>query len=481
MSLNPLPHWALTNLNPAFYDTESGNAIEQTARVYAKMNELVAECNNFIDKINTEIEKFEKSVDKNFELFATELRQEFQDFIDIIDLKIKSQDTVIDNAVDYMKTNLTETVNLLIEKMFDEGRIDAKALKDYVTPQMYGAMGDGVHDDTEAFQAAFENSKIVFVPKGYYKISSAITIPVGGALVGLSSEATTIHSVSNECVIMSTGSKISNIYLTGLSDITETEAFLLKVTGSNCIISNMRFGHGYNHVAFNGSAHSVSNVYSINANNGGIHFFNVNDVYLSNVFVLGCKGKAIALYHRCEAINVVNLTALNCELAFYIATNTRFCKFTNCFFDSANTRNDIMNATDIIFNNCWFSSRTAIGGSQHFISECKNIVFNGCDFVNNGDTALFIGNNNSHIKVLNCTFDSNNGNCIYITGTPFALSIIGNTFSKNYDSTVSMTDIRISDTCNMTKTIIALNIFSDSNDIIGGASSEYENINNVTM
>lgn len=50
----------------------------------------------------------------------------------------------------------------------------------YVTPQMYGAKGDGSTDDTAALQSAFDdvaaNGKYLFIPKGRYKVTSPITI-----------------------------------------------------------------------------------------------------------------------------------------------------------------------------------------------------------------------------------------------------------------------------------------------------------------
>lgn len=50
---------------------------------------------------------------------------------------------------------------------------------DYVTPQMYGAAGDGKTDDTAAFQAAVDSGNDVFVPterKQIYRITGTIRI-----------------------------------------------------------------------------------------------------------------------------------------------------------------------------------------------------------------------------------------------------------------------------------------------------------------
>ena len=59
-------------------------------------------------------------------------------------------------------------------------RAKVEKLSNYVTPQMFGAVGDGTTDDTAAMQAAFDdvaiNGKYLFIPKGRYKVTSPITV-----------------------------------------------------------------------------------------------------------------------------------------------------------------------------------------------------------------------------------------------------------------------------------------------------------------
>lgn len=106
-----LPHWKITDFNPAFYDTESLTAIEQTARVYGAMQTMIDEFNNFVDSVNHSIEEFENGMTTDFEEFTVGLRQEFQDFIDVVELRVSDAET-------FMKTNINkvtaDTINTAI-------------------------------------------------------------------------------------------------------------------------------------------------------------------------------------------------------------------------------------------------------------------------------------------------------------------------------------------------------------------------------
>lgn len=44
----------------------------------------------------------------------------------------------------------------------------------FVTPQMYGALGNGINDDTNAFKASFNSGKQVIVPVGNYRLSETL-------------------------------------------------------------------------------------------------------------------------------------------------------------------------------------------------------------------------------------------------------------------------------------------------------------------
>lgn len=122
--IDALPNWCITDLNPAFYDTESRTAIEQTARLYAKMQELICNYNDYVTKLNNYIKDFEDGLINDFEEFKNNVNNIVIEFENLVNEKIQEQDGKIDDAIQYMKDNLTETANLLLNQMIDEGKLN---------------------------------------------------------------------------------------------------------------------------------------------------------------------------------------------------------------------------------------------------------------------------------------------------------------------------------------------------------------------
>ena len=84
-----LPKLNLQNTIPSFYDTESVTVLELTSKLYGAMNELIKDYNNFVEETNNKITEFTEGTNENLETFETAMRQEFQDFIDVVNLKIE--------------------------------------------------------------------------------------------------------------------------------------------------------------------------------------------------------------------------------------------------------------------------------------------------------------------------------------------------------------------------------------------------------
>lgn len=124
MRIDLLPVWTLTNLQPAFYDSESGTALQQEARVYAKMQELIKDYNSFITKINIYIKDFESGIIKTFDEFRNCIIKTMNEYIASCDMRINNQDIKIAEAIDYMKDNIVETATNVIYQAIENGDLN---------------------------------------------------------------------------------------------------------------------------------------------------------------------------------------------------------------------------------------------------------------------------------------------------------------------------------------------------------------------
>lgn len=110
MAIRKLPKWCITDKFPTFYDTESATAIEQTAKLYGAVNEIIEDYNKFVDDTNKVIEDFEAGIIKDVDEFKVAMSQQFQDFIDVVELKIANQDKNIEDTLNQMKNEFMDYV-----------------------------------------------------------------------------------------------------------------------------------------------------------------------------------------------------------------------------------------------------------------------------------------------------------------------------------------------------------------------------------
>lgn len=78
-----LPPWIETGIQPAFYDKESGTVLQQTARMYAKVNEVVQSVNNQNETIDDYINQFNELHDYVYDYFDNlDVQEEINNKID---------------------------------------------------------------------------------------------------------------------------------------------------------------------------------------------------------------------------------------------------------------------------------------------------------------------------------------------------------------------------------------------------------------
>lgn len=103
-----LPRWALVNPPSALYDLESVTPLQQTARVYGAMQEMIREYNNFADQINKEITEFVESGEA-----------EVSNFKESVEERICCKFREMDAAFSKFRLEMKQYTDITLEKAFD--------------------------------------------------------------------------------------------------------------------------------------------------------------------------------------------------------------------------------------------------------------------------------------------------------------------------------------------------------------------------
>lgn len=209
---------------------------------------------------------------------------------------------------DHPEATTTVQDGSLTEAKFSEA-LKLETIKDYITPQMFGAAGDGVADDTNAINAALQyayNNKINLIfPSGKYMISS--TLNVIGA-----------DEIYNSSVVISGVERGSvEIYATAPMD----QMLLVSSTGNYCVkvhISNLR-------------------LYGDEKADIGIKFNkSTSECVLENINILRCNNYGLHTDKNFYLNNLNRISAYNCAMGIYIAggvntsLNLNDCYVCNC-------------------------------------------------------------------------------------------------------------------------------------------------------
>lgn len=103
-----LPPWVETGVQPAFYDKESGTVLQQTARMYEKVNEVVQSVNNQNTTIDDYIGKFNELHDYVYDYFDNlDVQEEINNKLDqmFTDGQLAP---LVDNYLSYIDSEMTE-------------------------------------------------------------------------------------------------------------------------------------------------------------------------------------------------------------------------------------------------------------------------------------------------------------------------------------------------------------------------------------
>ena len=99
-------------------------------------------------------------------------------------------------------TTTVQDSSLGVEKFTEDAK--KQTVKDYVTPQMFGAVGDGVHDDSHAIQTAIDQTEKgnVLLPAGTYKTTFPIICKPGVSIIGCGASESIVEAYNCDCFVV---------------------------------------------------------------------------------------------------------------------------------------------------------------------------------------------------------------------------------------------------------------------------------------
>ena len=325
----------------------------------------------------------------------------------------------------YNPTNVTNANNLEVTATGSTTpRTLANRFADVVNVKDFGAVGNGVTDDTSAIQAAINSATpfhAVFFPLGTYIISSTINMPTTSNISGLNifgvGQGSVIKPTSQTAVsfeLNGTIASFANLHFDGTnSNAAVALEFLGGLNNNNITINNCYFNNFGNAILLKTSGYKINNCFFVDCINSINLADNAQNGYIEGNYVIG--GNTAVYFGRetgeAEGVRVFNNT--------FLCTNS--------------------GANQIVVN----------AGLE--ISIFNNII----DQTGTGGRAIYIsgssGSSISHIKIRDnwlCGGTTSSGQCVQVaqgSGTNTNnIWIDGNTFTSIDPATYALTINQVS-------------------------------------
>ena len=296
---------------------------------------------------------------------------------------------------------LGKEVTKELKKMYDDGSLSSlindKLVNNSneVSVANFGAIGDGITDDTNSFLNAINycltNKKILLIPSGVFLVNLELTNCNGLYIKGTGYNDTVLKSISDKPTLKIFGETLSSrviwVKLENFRiDGDKKSTCLELVNCQNFTLTDVRLQNGKQ----------------------GINCIDVWDTDIYSMNIVNCSDElnnryALTLTNGddcCNAIKFFGLRIEHCGL-FINSLKTRHTYFTNCKFEQAKENNNynpfiFQDTREISFVNCMF-----VASKETFTDE---------SYINGGSNLHFIkattteAKNSSFLKFTNCNF-----------------------------------------------------------------------------
>lgn len=378
-----------------------------------------------------------------------------------------------------------------LKAMIDANTTDINHLKLYVTPEMYGAVGDGITDDTNAFLDAIASGYSVLISKTY-RIGTITTF--------------------RDCRLI--GIKNNKIII----DVPDTtKQFPFKISGSG-LIENVNFEMSRNHATTDGVNSLIGVIDASNVIFDRCSFTSINlktssplDIYSNsnNILVINCTfnyssslekdggGIMIRNLNDSQTTQTFNVYFVNCYInansddeVIWISTDTKNALPTKNIYisactikqeDSSRTNPCIISANgaceNILISNCnielsLYSFNTVFKTMDTDIPNALKV--DNCNVEINAISSHVTGLCSDGILVSNTTFTNNTENTCNIYSEARVTQYRGCTFNGHFSikGNSSFSDCTFKDSAQIT--YIFIDVFT------GGELSFYNCIFDIT-
>lgn len=153
----------------------------------------------------------------------------------------------------------------------------------FVNVKDYGAIGDGVADDTDALREAIATGKNVYIPAGLYNTAS-LTLSLSQIVFGDGMSQTTINNISTGSAIIFEGVTFRTICDLGIvGHVSSTTSHGIELRSSDVAYVNIhrvRIYQAGGHGIYGGHIGNVNNVNIVECNIQGCYIDGINMEYL---------------------------------------------------------------------------------------------------------------------------------------------------------------------------------------------------------
>lgn len=260
-----------------------------------------------------------------------------------------------------------------------------------VSVKIYGAIGDGLHDDTEALLKCLNENKVIYFPEGIY-LTSELTLSNNQKLIGNNATLKAKSGMLNNFMTVANNNEITGITF-DLNVENQTKMFSAIIGNNvnntilnNCIFPGSKFisYRGIGCVHFENSKYITINncilhdsgdegVYLVNCNNccinGGEYYNNPNGSGVATS--LGSKHRIINVYcHHNTGSN--------------FSINSPYCVVENCISSNGSSNGFTLGHTDApasysVVKGCSLSDNVggiSVQGSSTKVIACNNVINN---------------------------------------------------------------------------------------------------------